>query len=372
MKKIQALISLGSNLGDRLNHLLKALILLEDKGINILQLSSLYETPSWGFDSTPFFNACALIQTRLTPDELVALFLDIEKTMGRFRKENSGYRAREIDLDLLFYEQKQIDLPHLTVPHPRLHLRNFVLVPLNEIAPHWEHPTLHLTVAQLYAQSPDPDLPKKNPFSHWAPPLFSTFPFIAIEGNIGVGKTTFAKQLQALYKTSFLQETFADNPFLESFYTDPKKYALAVETAFFNARIEQNQVFWKTNKPPIVADYTLQKSLIFAAENLTPSDFTAFKARYKDQMGGIKQPDLVVYLHTSLEALQRQIKKRGRPYEQKISTHYLQQIEAGYRALKETKLPFPVVSVGTENLDFLNEEQAFHKLLRRVFKASFL
>lgn len=60
-----------------------------------------------------------------------------------------------------------------------------------------------------------------------------------------------------------------------------------------------------------MADYTLQKSLIFAAENLTPSDFTAFKARYKDQMGGIKQPDLVVYLHTSLEALQRQIKKEA-------------------------------------------------------------
>ena len=372
MKKKQALISLGSNLGDRLNHLLKALILLEDRGINILQLSSLYETPSWGFDSTPFFNACAQIETRLTPDELVVLFLDIEKTMGRFRKENSGYRAREIDLDLLFYEQQHIDLPHLTVPHPRLHLRNFVLVPLNEIAPHWEHPTLHQTVAALAGQSPDQDQPKKLVFSKWAPPLFTAFPYVAIEGNIGVGKTTFAKQLQALYMTSFLQETFADNPYLESFYTDPKKYALAVETAFFNARIQQNQDFWNTNTPPTVADYTLQKSLIFAAENLTPSDFTAFKARYKDQMGGIKQPDLVVYLHTSLEALQRQIKKRGRPFEQKISTRYLQQIEVGYLALKEKELPFPVVSVRTENLDFINEEQVFHKLLRQLFKASFL
>jgi len=372
VKKKQALISLGSNLGDRLNHLLKALILLEDRGINILQLSSLYETPSWGFDSTPFFNACALIQTRLTPDELVVLLLDIEKALGRFRVEDAGYRAREIDLDLLFYEQQHIDLPHLTVPHPRLHLRNFVLVPLNEIAPHWEHPTLHQTVAALAGHSPDQDQPKKLVFSKWAPPLFTAFPYIAIEGNIGVGKTTFAKQLQALYRTSFLQETFADNTYLESFYTDPKKYALAVETAFFNARIQQNQDFWNTNTPPTVADYTLQKSLIFAAENLTPSDFTAFKARYKDQMGGIKQPDLVVYLHTSLAALQRQIKKRGRTFEQKISTRYLQQIEAGYLALKETELPFPVVSVGTENLDFINEEQAFHKLLRQVFKASFL
>ena len=372
MKKKQALLSLGSNLGDRLNLILKALILLEDKGIEISQLSSLYETPAWGFESTPFYNACAQIKTNLSAEALVALFLEVEKELGRFRVENSGYRAREIDIDLLFYEQEVIDLDRLQLPHPRLHLRNFVLVPLNEIAPQWEHPVLHQKIAVLTAQSLDRDQPEKLPFSYWAPPLFEAFPYIAIEGNIGVGKTTLAKQLQSQYKTSFLQETFADNPYLEPFYANPKKYALPLESTFLKDRIQQNKKFWRNNKGPAVADYTLQKSLIFAAQNLAPSDFTAYKAQYDEFYKTYKQPDLVVYLHTHLEVLQKQIRKRGRPYEQQIQTTYLKKIEAAYESLFHLKLPFKVVPIAVENLDFETDQQAYHSILRRLFKVSFL
>ena len=113
MKKNQAVISLGSNLGNRLELLQKALVLLEQNYIKLTAISSLYETPAWGFDSTPFYNACAQIETDFNPEELLSVFLEIEEQLGRVRQQSDRYTARQIDLDLLFYENLKIGRAHV-------------------------------------------------------------------------------------------------------------------------------------------------------------------------------------------------------------------------------------------------------------------
>lgn len=371
MKNQQAIISLGSNLGNRLELLQKALILIENQLIKVDALSSLYESPAWGFEGSPFYNACAKIKTDLNPVELLKVFLQIEEKLGRFRGTKQGYAARQIDLDLLFYDDFVFSSDYLTLPHPRLQLRNFVLVPLEEIAPKWEHPVFKKTISQLLKQSPDQDRLKKLPFQKWSPPIFDAFPYIVIEGNIGVGKTTLAQKIASNYQLPLLPETFAKNPYLEKFYTDPFSYSLVLEQFFLKDRIEQTSAFWNQNKDKAISDYNIQKSLIFARQNLNDLDFNVFKEHFDQLYSRHKLPDLMVYLHTDIKTLQAQIINRGRPYEQKIKKEYLEQIESGYQKLIQSELSYPVVSISTKNLDFKTNQTNYQTLLRLIFQASF-
>lgn len=371
VKNQQAIISLGSNLGNRLELLQKALILIENQLIKVDALSSLYESPAWGFEGSPFYNACAKIKTDLNPVELLKVFLQIEEKLGRFRGTKQGYAARQIDLDLLFYDDFVFSSDYLTLPHPRLQLRNFVLVPLEEIAPKWEHPVFKKTISQLLKQSPDQDRLKKLPFQKWSPPIFDAFPYIVIEGNIGVGKTTLAQKIASNYQLPLLPETFAKNPYLEKFYTDPFSYSLVLEQFFLKDRIEQTSAFWNQNKDKAISDYNIQKSLIFARQNLNDLDFNVFKEHFDQLYSRHKLPDLMVYLHTDIKTLQAQIINRGRPYEQKIKKEYLEQIESGYQKLIQSELSYPVVSISTKNLDFKTNPTNYQTLLRLIFQASF-
>jgi 2-amino-4-hydroxy-6-hydroxymethyldihydropteridine diphosphokinase len=152
---IVAYVALGSNLGDRELSLDKALDLLSRMpGVKVTAVSNFIDNPAVGGppDSPPFLNAVAEIETTLSPDELLQRLLDLEKQMGRVRRERWG--PRMIDLDLLFYGDQSISNDDLTIPHPRLHERRFVLQPLMEIAPQFMHPALNKTVSQLLAELP--------------------------------------------------------------------------------------------------------------------------------------------------------------------------------------------------------------------------
>jgi 2-amino-4-hydroxy-6-hydroxymethyldihydropteridine diphosphokinase len=147
-------LCLGSNLGDRKRNLARARRLLEQAGVKILRASSAYRTEPVDVADQPWFDNQVLeVRTGRTPHELLMLAKSIETRMKRVPSVEKG--PRTIDIDILLAEDTVLDTPELTIPHPRLARRNFVLVPLNEIAPRAVHPVLRKTVRELARESPD-------------------------------------------------------------------------------------------------------------------------------------------------------------------------------------------------------------------------
>jgi 2-amino-4-hydroxy-6-hydroxymethyldihydropteridine diphosphokinase len=146
----RCLLLLGSNLGDRRAWLRQARELLAQRAGTIVGQSSLYESEPWGFVSPDrFLNQAVAIATTQTPEALLATTQQIETLLGRQPATGRRYASRTMDIDLLFYENRQIESAALTLPHPRLHERRFTLLPLAEIAPDWVHPRLKKTVTEL-------------------------------------------------------------------------------------------------------------------------------------------------------------------------------------------------------------------------------
>ena len=143
-----AYIALGSNLGDKEKNLRRALLLLTQQGVEIVRVSSFLSTEPYGVNDQPqFLNAVACVRTSLAPLALLDVLLATELAMGRVRLRHWG--ERNIDLDLLLYEDVVLDTPRLHLPHPDMQNRDFVLLPLAEIAPELKHPTLQKTIWEL-------------------------------------------------------------------------------------------------------------------------------------------------------------------------------------------------------------------------------
>lgn len=148
-------LGLGTNLGNRMINLERARTLIQERMGAILLQSSVYQTEPWGLKDQPeFYNQVLLLETGLAPGAILDLILQIEKEMGRIR--HLKWDRRLIDIDILFYNQEVIQLDRLTIPHPLMEKRNFVLAPLAEIAPGFLHPVLGKTIRELAQASADP------------------------------------------------------------------------------------------------------------------------------------------------------------------------------------------------------------------------
>ncbi len=147
----QAIVALGSNLGDRLNNIQTALSKMQNYQIKIGKISSFIETPPYGYtEQGSFLNGGCVINTELSPQVLLRTLLDIEQEMGRIRGIRWG--PRKIDLDIIFYEDLIIQGTDLTIPHPDAHNRAFVMGPIAEIVPNYIHPIFHKTVKEIYEE----------------------------------------------------------------------------------------------------------------------------------------------------------------------------------------------------------------------------
>ncbi len=151
----RAYLLTGGNMGDRVDLLRKAAALIEENCGPVVRTSAIYETAAWGLEDQPsFLNQVIELQTGLAAPELMQALLGIERELGRVR--DARYGPRLIDIDILFYNDAVIDTENLLIPHPRMDQRRFVLTPLNELIPHFVHPVLGATVAQLLADCADP------------------------------------------------------------------------------------------------------------------------------------------------------------------------------------------------------------------------
>ncbi|MEN8226288.1 MAG: 2-amino-4-hydroxy-6-hydroxymethyldihydropteridine diphosphokinase [Bacteroidota bacterium] len=145
----------GSNLGNRREHLSNALKEIQHLAGKIIKVSQVFESPAWGFEHPNLFlNQAIMLETNLSPDALLTVLLAIENKHGRIRTQH-GYEARHLDLDILFFDNLIVDKEDLSIPHPRLHMRRFVLLPMSGIAAELIHPLLKKSIAELLKECPD-------------------------------------------------------------------------------------------------------------------------------------------------------------------------------------------------------------------------
>ena len=362
-------LSLGSNLGDRFAFLQIAVGMIAYRLGNVPRCSPVYETPAWGFESTPFLNACIAIETDHSPMEVLSIVLDIERFLGRHRpSDQEGYQARTIDIDLLFDDQKVIDNKALQLPHPRMAQRRFILAPLVDLVPDFFHPIAQQSCATLLKKCPDPAVihPHEKTLSPTTP-----YKYLAVEGLIGAGKTAFTQALATAIDGRLLLENFVKNPFLADFYKSPEKFALQVETFFLEDREQQqNQFFAQEETRPVVADYTLEKSLLFAQMNLKKKQLQDYTQRHREITKRLPGPEGVVYLDVSVGRAENNIKQRGRKMEEELSTNYLQQLDEAYTLWQNTTT-LPLLVLSTNEMDFVRNKSDLYRLLYRFFRHHF-
>lgn len=154
MDKHLLVLHFGSNIGNRIKFLKDALNKTEKAFGKSLATSSIYQTQAWGFSSQPdFLNMAAIYETSIKPEDVLKAIKNIEVETGRIHREH--WHERELDIDIIFYDNQIIENPDVHIPHPRMHERNFVLVPLNEICPDYIHPVFKVSVSHLLKQSTD-------------------------------------------------------------------------------------------------------------------------------------------------------------------------------------------------------------------------
>jgi deoxyadenosine/deoxycytidine kinase len=198
--------------------------------------------------------------------------------------------------------------------------------------------------------------------------------FLVIEGNIGAGKTTLAKMIAEEFNAQLVLEQFADNPFLPKFYNDQDRYSFPLELSFLADRYYQikKQVF----NPDlfhslVVADYFFAKSAIFAQNTLKDDEYRLFRQIFDIVFESMPKPDLYVYLHADTNQLLKNIKTRGRDYEQNISAEYLEKIKDGYFSFFKQITTFPVLVIDINNADFVGNQNIYEELKQAIFQQGY-
>ena len=375
MKQHQVMVSLGSNQGNRLSLIESCIVLIHNEVAVVVKVSKIYETPAWGFESDPFYNCVLLLHTSKAPQKLLNQLLKVEKKLGRVRNQVAEYQPRPIDIDILAFDEEIVATETLQIPHPMLQKRKFVLQPLLDLDSNWEHPVLKKSVAQLLAETED-DSPIDAVHILGSPIEklgLQSFNYIAIEGNIGAGKTTLATKLAEDCNAKLILERFADNPFLPKFYKDQSRYAFPLEMSFLADRYQQlsdDLAQFDLFKDFVVADYHIFKSLIFAKVTLQEDEFRLYKTMFDIIYKEMTKPDLYVYLYQNTARLLQNIKKRGRSYEQEISAEYLEKINQGYLDYIKTQTDLNVLIIDVSELDFIKNQSDYVFLLEKIQQAT--
>ncbi|MBN2269169.1 MAG: 2-amino-4-hydroxy-6-hydroxymethyldihydropteridine diphosphokinase [Sedimentisphaerales bacterium] len=323
MNRHTAYIGLGSNLGERENLVKNALRMLRQlDDIKVARTSELIETaPLAGIDQPPYINAVAEIKTPLSAQQLHQKLVETENLLGRKREGKWG--SRTVDLDLLLFEDEIIQTDELTIPHPQMHLRSFVLQPLCELSSDLVHPYLKVTVGELAKR-----LSGRDFFIDEGRPQV-----ICIAGIIGSGKTTLAGRLAELLDCPTIFEAYDTNPFLPKVYAGEKHLALDSQLYFLTSRAEQLKPDALENGVRVIADYIFEKELIYAKLLLGDEQLKLYEKLYEPVAPTVTRPVLVIHLVESPDVCLERIHRRNRLYEQQIQQDFLAQLASGYEQL---------------------------------------
>ena len=376
---VQVFVGLGANLGDRAAQLGKALrALSREPGIRVVGVSPVYESAAHTLDDEPqppYLNAVAEVRTTLAPDVLLNTFHRIEAEAGRERRD--AWAPRTLDLDLLIYGAHVVWDDNLAVPHPRMGERRFVLQPLADLAPDLVVPGVEIAVRDLLAQCPDPTELRPMPQSldaHLPAQLVSSFEipdalrYIVVEGVIGAGKTTLARLVAERMGARLVLEEFEENPFLPDFYRDPVRWSFHTQLAFLASRFRQQKELGARDlfHHATVADYTFDKDRIFAHITLSGDELQLYENLYGLMESATPQPDLVVYLQSSVDRLMHNIAQRGRSYEKNMERSYIAELAEAYDRYFRTYSKGPLLVINSTTIDFVNEPDDFERLVRRI------
>jgi 2-amino-4-hydroxy-6-hydroxymethyldihydropteridine diphosphokinase len=277
----RALIGLGSNVGRRRQTLGQAVERLgRQPGVALVAQSGWYATRAAGGPphQRSFFNAAALVDTSLAPESLLSVLQEIENTLGRHRAEPWG--PRTIDLDLLLYDEQVLQSPLLTIPHPRMAWRRFVLEPAAEIAGEMVHPQIDWSIAQLLAH------------------LNTTANYVAITGPAAAGKTALATALEREVAAVVVREEPSPGS-SGAFVLDPAGTAWPVALEFHNRRrrlLAADAAIWSDPKQWVVSDFWFDQSMAYAQAWLPAGQCEAFHLRWKHDRAHVARPRLIVWL----------------------------------------------------------------------------
>ncbi|QZA32808.1 deoxynucleoside kinase [Hydrogenibacillus sp. N12] len=195
--------------------------------------------------------------------------------------------------------------------------------------------------------------------------------FVAVEGPIGVGKTTLAGLIHREFGHHLLLETVAENPLLPLFYQDRARWAFHIETFFLIDRMEQLEAIRPVLATrPVVSDYHILKNLIFSQETLTPAQYAKYETLYRIYVRDLPRPDVIIYLEAGLSTLLRRIQARGRPYERDMDPAYLDRIRRRYAAyFADAQKRHPearIVRLDTERHDFVHDPAAYRFVMETL------
>ena len=349
-KVTTAYIGLGSNLGDREKSVKSAVkILGETEGTEVIRISDIVETNPLGQANQPkYLNAVSEIETNLNAEDLHKRLVGIETSLGREKREK--WAPRIIDLDLLLFGGEVINHPDLTVPHPQMHLRSFVLKGLCQLNPELVHPVINESMNELAARLNDVDF-VLNPK---VPQL------VSIAGIIGVGKTTLAEKLSKLLGGKLVLEAYDTNPFMPEVYAGQKELALDSQLYFLTSRTGQLNPDILQPGQITVSDYIFDKELIYARCLLDARQLSLYEKIYPRFSSQVSSPVLVIYLQDSTKNCLVRIHKRNRPYEQKIEMQFLSSLDSDYRQLFKDWKTCPVIRKQVSKFDCTQDSDLQH------------
>ena len=362
--------SIGTNQGNLIENLQNTIHKIAESIGKIVKISSVYKSKSWGLKGEDFLNICIEVSTNLNPEDLWIRILAIEKCLGRVRNNSDNFENRIIDVDVLLFDDEIIFSKDLHVPHPKMLDRKFVLLPLAEIASFIKHPienksiTACLQVCKDKTEVNKTDLKLERPLS-----LDEKYNYIAIEGNIGAGKTTLANMIGDEFNARLVLERFADNPFLPKFYKDKDRFAFPLEMSFLADRYQQlsdDIAQFNLFKNLIVSDYYIFKSLIFSQITLQKDEYNLYRRMFDVMYKEITKPDLYIYLYQNTGRLLENIKKRGRDYEKDIQPGYLDKIHKGYFNFIKTEQNLNTLIIDVSEMDFVKKKTDYNTILKKI------